>query len=258
MSYDFTTRLQPCPHQVTGERYVIDTVDFRTLHLASQPYLNMRAPINGTSAVGVFVSGERVQPSDPTYGYAILADENRISTPDRFMKIVFRQPVRWFVPLIEVSYVTLQPYCLRCSTQGSLNDLVVSPMGNLQRVWNTDKLVQRVLKFVLTSRCQFYPQFTCKIRDYIGRKFGTTITEEDVSTQVQDALLSLKQVQSAQRTVQSLSPLEMLKDLTGMSVSMPDPTSVAVSCSITSYGTQATPQEISFSVYSSRQLVGNY
>ena len=255
MSYDFTTRLAACPHEITGERYIIDTVDFRTLHLAYQPSLNMRAPINGRDAVRVFISGVQVQSNDPTYGYSIPADENRINTPDRFYKIMFNRAVRWFVPLIEVSYITLQPYCLRCSSQGALNDIVVSPLGNLQRVWDTNKLVQKVLKFVLTSTCPFYPQLTCKVRDYIGRKF--TVTEEDISFQVQNALLSVKQVQSAQRTVQSLSPLEMLKDLTGISVTTPDPTAAVVECSVTSYGSQATPSSITFSVSSSRQLVGN-
>ena len=257
MSYDFNSRLAACSHVITGERYAIDNTDFRTLHLAANTSLNMRAPINGQAEVTVCISGKIVQPSDPTYGYDILSDENRVLTNDQFYKIMFRKPVRWFVPIIEVGYITLRGYCLRCNTQGQLNDLKGSSTGSFQRVTNTEKLVQRVLKYVLTSRCQFYPQFTCRIRDYIGKKFGSAITEADVSSQIMDALQNLKSVQAAQRTVQDLNPSEMLKDITSISTSMPDPTAVDVECSITSYGTQSTPQPVVFSISSTRELVGN-
>ena len=257
MSYDFNTRPSPCPHVISGERYVIDRIDFRTLHLAADTSLNMRAPINGQSAVTVRISGELVQADDPVYGYTILPDTNRLSTPDQFYKILFNSPVRWFVPLIEVGYITLLPYCLRCSSLGRLNDYSESSAGSLLRILNTSKLVQRVLKFVLTSRCSFYPQFTCPIRDYLGMKFGTTVTEEDVASQIMSSLQSLKGIQAAQRTVQTLSPLEMLKDITGVSTSMPDPMSISVACSVTSYGGQATPLPVNFSISSTRELVGN-
>jgi hypothetical protein len=260
MSYDFNTGLQACPHTIYGERYVIDTTDFMTLHLASNPALNMRAPINGQEVVQLYISGELASPTpgaNNPYAYQILPDENRLNTSAQFYKIVFIKPVRWYVPLIEVSYITLQDYCLRCSATGQLNDFVISPYGTMQRVWDTNKLVQKVLKFVLTSTCPFYPQFTCAIRSYIGKKFGVTITEADISSQIMDALQNIKNIQSAQRTVQSLSLLEMLKDIGNISITMPDPTSVAAQCAVTSYGNQTTPSSVSFSITSSRQLVGN-
>ena len=257
MSYDFNTRTAPCPHVISEERYIVDAKDFRTLHLAANTSLNMRAPINGQSTLTLRISGTLVQPDDPTYGYDILADENRLQTNDQFYKVMFRKPVRWFVPLIEAGYITRQPYCLRCSAQGQLNDLKMSGIGGLLRVVNTDKLIQKVLKFVLTSRCSFYPQFTCKIKDYVGKKFGNAVTEADVSSQILDALQDVKSVQAAQRTVQDLSLQEMLKDVTGISSSMPDPTSVSVECSITSYGVQSSPLPVNFTVSSTRDRVGN-
>jgi hypothetical protein len=256
MSYDFNTRPAPCPHEIIGERYVVDPIDFKTLHLAADTSLNMRAPINGRSTVTVRISGELVQPSDPVYGYNITPDINRLSTPDQFYKVMLSRPVRWLVPLIEVGYTTLQPYCLRCVSLGSLNDYIESPSGSLSRVTNTAKLVQSCLKFILTSVCPFYPQFTCPIRNYLGMKFGTTVTEEDVASQVMSSLQSLKSIQAAQRTVQTLSPLEMLKDITGVSTSMPDPMSISVACSVTSYGGRATPLPVNFLISSTRELVG--
>ena len=257
MSYDFNTRFAPCPHEIGGERYVIDTSDFRTLHLAAEPDINMRAPINGQAKVEIRISGELVQPSDPVYGYTIFPDENRLQTQDMFYKILFNKPVRWFIPLIEVSYLTVQTFCLRCSTSGYLNDFKGSSMGSFQRVTDTDKLVQSVLKYVLTSRCQFYPQYTCAIKDYLGKKFGTVITEEDVSNQIFNTLQNLKNVQTAQRTVQALSPFEQLKDVTDIVTTIPDPTAVSVQCAITSYGSQSNPLPVNFSISSTRQFVGN-
>lgn len=256
MSYDLHVRLAPCNHQQSFERYVIDYKDFKTLHLASNVNLNMRAPINGVSQVQLYVSGQLVQSSDPIYGYAITRDVNRIQTSDLFYKIMFNRPVRWTVPLIEVSYITINNFCLKCGTTGQLNDLKPASSGSVTHILGTDKLVQRVLKMVLTSKCQFYPQFVCLIKDYVGKKYGVLITDADISNQVLLALQNLKSIQSAQRTVQPLDPQEMLKDILNLQTVQIDPTSVAVSADLISYAVNSTAP-VSFSLTSSSQLVGS-
>lgn len=256
MSYDFNVRLANCDHQQSFERYIVDWEDFVTLHLAANVSLNMRAPINGASQVQLYVGGQLVPPTHPIYGYNIVTDINRVQTSDRFYKIVFKKPVRVVTPLIEVSYITIKNFCLKCGTAGQLNDIKKASNGSVIHVVNTDKMIQRVLKIVLSSRCPFYPQYTCKIKDYIGKKFGITITDADISNQVMNALQSLKQIQSAQRTVQSLTPEEMLKDISNLQTVVIDPNSVAVSADLSSYGTpNAIP--VSFSLTTSSQLVGN-
>src|SRR5579863_8073886 len=80
MSYDFNTMPEPCDHSQTRERYIVDQNDFRTLHLAANPSINMRAPINSSDALQLYISGELVSPSDPTYGYTLQFDPNRIDT----------------------------------------------------------------------------------------------------------------------------------------------------------------------------------
>jgi len=235
---------------------VIDWQDFKTLHIASNVSINMRAPINGQSLVQLFIGGKLVSPNHAVYGYTISPDLNYIQTSDKFYKIVFKKPVRFVTPLIEVSYITFKNFCLKCGTAGQLNDIKKASNGSVIHVVNTDKMIQRVLKIVLSSRCPFYPQYTCKIKDYIGKKFGITITDADISNQVMNALQSLKQIQSAQRTVQSLTPEEMLKDISNLQTVVIDPNSVAVSADLSSYGTpNAIP--VSFSLTTSSQLVGN-
>lgn len=235
---------------------VVDSTDFRTLHLASNVTLNMRAPINGQSQVQLYVGGQLVPSNHPVYGYSISTDSNRVLTSDQYYKIVFNKPVRWFIPLIEVSYITLLNYCLKCGTVGQLNDIKKASNGSVIHIVGTNKMVQRVLKMVLTSRCPFYPQFVCLIKDYIGKKFGVTITDSDISNQIMTSLQNLKLIQSAQRTVQSLDPQEMLKDIVNLQTVVIDPNSVMVSADLTSYGT-TTSTPVSFSLTTSSQLVGN-
>ena len=248
MSYDFDTQTAACDHVQTFERYVIDPFDFRTLHLASSPALNMRAPINGQALVLLYISGQKVSPNHPVFGYNIVRDENREELPGTvFYKVQFKQATRLITPLIEVTYLTQKGFCLKCRGTGLVNDLKEANSGSVLHVVGSRKLVQRVLKFILTSRCSFYPNFTCPIKDYIGKKFGISITENDISNSVINSLQSLKKVQSAQRTVQALDPLEMLKDVTSVSAVLDpsDPTTVRVAATVSSYGTNAT-QPIAF------------
>lgn len=247
MSYDFDVKLAPCDHTQAFERYVVDSGDFRTLKLAADTQRRMRAPINGTSLVQVFISGKLVSPTDPVYGYQFVADTNMIDTPDRFLKIVFNKPVRFIIPLIEVTYTTFKPYCLKCSGLGQLNDLKKANSGALLHIVNTDKLVQRSLKYILTSRCPFYPALTCPIKDFIGRKFGNLTTEADVSSGIMNALQQFKKIQSAQRTIQTLTPQETLKDITNVTA-VPvatDPTAVSVAVQVSSYAGSVPPMGFS-------------
>lgn len=254
MSYDFNVRLASCDHQQSFERYIVDWEDFMTLHLAANVGLNMRAPINGAAQVLLYIGGQLVSPTHPVYGYSIIPDINRVQTSDKFYKILFNRPVRFYVPLIEVSYITLKNYCLKCGTTGQLNDVKKVSNGSVLHVVNTDKMIQRVLKMVLSSQCPFYPQYTCAIKNYIGKKYGVTVTEADISNQVVAALQNLKLIQASQRTVQNVTPEEMLKDILNLQTASIDPNSVAVSANLTNYGTNnAVP--VGFSLTSSTQLV---
>jgi hypothetical protein len=139
---------------------------------------------------------------------------------------------------------------------GQLNNLTQVSNGSVLHIVGTNKLVQKVLKYVLTSVCAFYPQYTSRLKTFIGRKFGFAITDTDISNEVMTALQNLKQVQSAQRTVQALDPQEMLKDINNLQTIQIDPNSVAVSGVLVSYGApNGVP--VSFSLTTASQLVGN-
>ena len=207
MSFDYNilvsdpvTRLPvgACDHQQSFERYVVNRTDFRTLNYAPNPAINMRAPINGKGTVQIWIHGEEIFPSDPVYGWTVQNDPNRIdaTTGDTFYKIVFNRPVRLVLPLIEVSYVSRQGFCMKCSATGYLSDLKESAGGQFVECTQALKLAQKSLKWILTSQCPFYPTFTCTLKSYVGQKLGIQITDTDIQTSIVNALSQMQQVRA--------------------------------------------------------------
>jgi hypothetical protein len=255
MSYDYNILMfdpmsklpiGACDHHQWFERYVVNEDDFVTLNYASMPSINQRAPINGAQSVQMWINGEEVESTDPTYGWQVLLDPDRIEVgvTDLFYKIVFNNPVRIVLPLIEVSYITRQDFCLKCSATGYLNDFKLGVGADpFAQVTQTTKLAQKALKWILTSRCPFYPTFVCAIKSYVGRKLGVQITDTDIQTAVVNALTNLQQVQQAQGTVQNLDPQEILKDVINVTavIDSQDPTLVRVSATVSNYSGQAAP-----------------
>jgi len=248
MSYDFSTLSEPCDHVQIFERYIINPSDLRTLNYAGNTFENVRAPINGTTLVKVYVGGSLINANDPVFGYQIIKDTNRLEDPGvNFYKIVFDKEVRLVVSLIEVSYSTLQPFCIKCNGLGILNDFEPTSGGIIAKINGNLKLVQKCLKFILTSRCAFYPSFTSRIKDFIGRKFGFTVTDSDIASEITKALGLVKQIQLAQRTIQSLDLPEILRDIVSVrAVQDPtDPTIVNVSVTVSSFNGQTMPLNFS-------------
>lgn len=255
MSYDYNilmfdpmTQLPigACDHHQWFERYVVNQNDFRTLNYAGQPSINTRAPINGASAVQMWISDQQVYATDPIYGWQVVLDPDRIDLTEEniFYKIVFNNPVRLVLPLIEVAYISTQDYCLKCSATGFLNDFKLGVGSSpFAEVTQTTKLAQKALKWILTSRCPFYPTFVCAIKSYVGRKLGIQITDTDIQTAVVNALTTMQKVQQAQSTVQNLDPQEILKDVVNVTaaIDQQDPTIVRVSATVSNYSGQSAP-----------------
>jgi hypothetical protein len=123
-----------------------------------------------------------------------------------------------------------------------LNDFKPTSTGFLHVVQNV-KLAQKALKWILTSNCPFYPNFTCALKSYIGQKLGIQLTDTDIQAVVLNALTQMQSVQRAQSTVQSLDPAEILKDIISVNATIDpdDPTTVIVSALCSSYTGATTP-----------------
>lgn len=84
MSYDWNVlALDPqtnapigaCDHHQSFERYVVNPYDHRTLNYAGNTAINMRAPINGATSIQIWISGEQIQSTDPTYGWQVVTNQ---------------------------------------------------------------------------------------------------------------------------------------------------------------------------------------
>jgi hypothetical protein len=234
------------------EKYTINFQDFVTLQYKPTPNftpsINMRAPINGAAFVRLFIKGVLVSPTDTNFGYSIVPDPNRIQEAGLpFQKIVFNNQVRTINDLIEVTYITPTPFCLKCGGTGMVVDWTVSSSGALNKVHRRAKLGQQVLKYALTSVNPFNSNLTTQIRELIGRKFGVSVTSQDIATQVSTVLNAYQSIQAAQVTVQQMDPQEMIQSIQSVTAtqSQTDPTTINVNISVVAFGaTEAIPLNI--------------
>lgn len=245
MSYDFDTLGAACDHYMVRERMFVHPEDGRTLHSLTEPTMRLRGPMNARSLTRLRVDGQIIPKDHPVYGWMLEDDELSIP-PEKKTKVVFLRPVRRQSHLIEVEYQSASPYCSKCGGNGIINDMQITPLNSLRRVVLRKKLAQRGLKFLLTSKCSFYPNLTCRLRDFVGAKFGLSLTEEDIAMEAGDALDKLREVQRYQAKVQKLSPEESLRAIDGVEVTRDaeDPTRVYVALNVSGY--RGTSTELAF------------
>ncbi len=234
MSYGISISAYPtpltCDHLVTAERYIVSTQDWRTLLYASDTTLRMRAPLNAKDVVRVSVGETHISKNDPVYGYSFTRDTDReaevisLASGQLWHKIVFNNPVRVLGQTIEVSYYTFANFCLKCAGTGIVQDFSAASNGSLLHVWGSDKLAQKTLQWLLASRCAFYPSYVCRLRSYVGRKYGSEITDADISSVIVRSLETMRQVQNAQARTQRLDPTERLQAVKNVLVSQGGPT----------------------------------
>ena len=234
MSYDYLTMPRACDHYVVAERLAIG-LDNRTLYSVTTPSQRMTKPINGESTCTLWFNGVQVLRNHPQFGWDLLWDELSVA-PDYRSKIVFRHPIRLRDIVIEARYVTTAAYCNKCGGTGLMTDYTVVGTGTLKRATRRTKLVQRALKFLLTSQCPFYPALTCRIRDYVGRKFGASLATDDISYEVSHAMDYMKRVQEMQSRFQTLDAEEILRSVDGVQATRDetDPTILRVMVDVSS------------------------
>lgn len=93
------------------------------------------------------------------------------------------------------------------------NDISISSSGDVEIVQNTDKLIQDVLKIVLTSQGsnKFYKWYGSTISQrVVGEVLGTYYTKIEITRSIQESLSNLISMQQKQSIYQSVSPQETL------------------------------------------------
>jgi hypothetical protein len=236
MSYDLDARVKPCDHYQRLERQVLSSSDFRLLNNAEHPELGLRAPVTSVSSVKLFMNGVEIPKDHPQFAWEIV--NQTVLVDEQRQQLRFKQQVRMTMATFEVNYYTSQPFCLKCNGYGKVADFTINGSGALLHVNDHYKLVQRILKFLLTSNCAFYPQFTSRLKEFIGMKFGLTLTEEDITYECMNALENMRNIQISQANVQALTPQEILKSVDSVISSRDtnDPTTVRTKIQVSSYG----------------------
>lgn len=234
MSYDYLMLPRACDHKITAERLAIGD-DFQTLFSVDIPTQRMTSPINGLATLRLKFNGEEVPANHPEFAWSVLNDE-LATPPDKRSKIVFNNPIYLRDVVIEASYTTTAAYCWKCGGTSMVPDVSIGQSGAFSQVIKRKKLVQKALKFLLTSKCAFYPNLTCQLREYVGRKFGYTLTAEDVSMEVMTSLDNMRAVQGLQAKYQRLEAEEILQSVDGVDTiqDQNDPTVIRVAVDVSS------------------------
>ena len=236
MSYDLDARVKPCDHYQRLERQTLSLDDFRSLHNSEHTELGLRASVSSLSNVKLFMNGVEIPKEHPEFAWELI--NQIVLVQEQRQQIRFKKQIRMSSATFEVSYFTSQPYCLKCSGYGKVADFTINGTGALLHVNDHYKLIQRVLKFLLTSKCAFYPQFTSRLKEFIGMKFGLTLTEEDITYECMNTLENMRNIQISQANVQALTPQEILKSVDSVisKRDTADPTTVRTKIQVSSYG----------------------
>lgn len=207
----------------------------------------MRAPINATGLVEVYIAGKKIDKNDPLLGYSFTRDADMekylsdYNVTEMFYKLMFNSPQRVMRQIIEVTYYTFNNFCLKCLGTGYVTDFEPAVGGSFKRVSSTDKLAQKSLKWILTSSCSFYPTFTCPLKKFASKKYGIQFMDSDIANAVMTTLNKMKRVQSLQESQQTLDPSEILQNITGVSANESGPSQLNVSFTLQAIGNVSSP-----------------
>lgn len=211
MSYDYLILPSACDHLVRAERLAI-MQDNRTLYSVAHTTEYMDRSVNGTSTLKLFMDGVEIPREHADYGWRVLPDENSVQ-PHQKSKIVFNRPVRLRNIILEASYTTIAAHCNKCGGTSKMSDYSINQEGSLTHVIKRDKLTQKILKFLLTSKCPFYPGLVSQLKTFVGRKYGRSLSADDISSEVSYAMDNLKSVQALQANYQDMDPEEILRSV---------------------------------------------
>jgi hypothetical protein len=92
-------------------------------------------------------------------------------------------------------------------------DIAIGSDGDFQKVENTEKLIQDILKMVTTplNSNLFYPWYGSPIsKSLIGTPFDTQFISTVASNQLQGSIETLQKLQSLQASYQNISPSEQI------------------------------------------------
>jgi len=100
-------------------------------------------------------------------------------------------------------------------------DIVIGSNGDLQKVEDSEKLIQDLLKIAITplGANPLFPSYGCLIsKSLAGAVIDSNITSSVASSQLRTAIETLQNLQKVQMGTQRVSPAELIASIKNVSV----------------------------------------
>jgi hypothetical protein len=110
-----------------------------------------------------------------------------------------KKELRLFDPFIEVQYVTYIPYCPKCLSTKTIDDIAYSNYGDFVTAENELQLVQNIEKYIVTKieSNTFHPWFGTSLHSLLGTKIkDLDDLRASIRDQVNQAIEKLKSIQN--------------------------------------------------------------
>ena len=199
----------------------------------------------GTDALKVQVNGTTVVATDVDYGRGVVALPNPLSITNSdvitldyvqdlgadilYKDILFEEPFRSTRHIFQVTYTTLRQYCLKCLGRGYVADWDLTQSGDVSIVFNEEKLIQDMRRYILTilGSDPYRQWLGTRLRGLIGKKIVSNQFVQDlIQSEVVETLHKLIQLQSEQLKWSPMSDREILRNVVSVQTTLDanDPT----------------------------------
>jgi len=210
MSYDLQSE-RLCDHRTIEDLYVADA-DRRSIYLVR--------PVSNTSEVYLRMNGVLIPKHHPKFGWSLVDNEFSIE-PNRRLKILFDKPLPSIDDFFEVTFYTQAVHCRKCHGQKVIRDLIFTASGKPRRVIDEQKLIQNILKGVVSilGTNVFHTWYGTKIYPLIG---SATRDERYIANTIRSEVIafckSLKDMQDQQSEYQDVTLRELLQNVNSVEV----------------------------------------
>jgi len=171
------------------------------------------------SNISILINGQPIAPLSMIAENGIIT----LASPPNLTDIV---TVSYFyqtdvIPdIIRVDYQVNANRCPKCGSLGVLDDYEYDQTGNKIIVENEDKLIQDLRKYIVTIQGSnlVHPWYGTALDSMIGQKFAEDFIRMQISTEIQNAVRDLKNLQVQQENYQTVTDREFVGYINNLTI----------------------------------------
>lgn len=224
MSYDIKIQ-NKCDHRINWERSALQ---------ADRVTIPLTAPVSSVASLSLRINNVPIQ----AIGYTVTTERTILGTNSP-SKIIMKDKVQLYVPLVEIQYITLSQTCPKCGGIGIIDDYFVSGSGDVRTTDREYLLLQNLEKCIVTQvgTNPFHTWYGSGLQSYIGKKISdrtylNSKVKEEISTTIDKFKTTQKQLVSSGRKIDNGELFGQLLDI--IIEQTDDPTIVLVTVAFTS------------------------